>query len=186
MKKIKEEVIEEIIEDPLDDSEIRHYLPEAKILKYSELVKYRDINELLSKPIDYAIILYQDSESSGHWICLLKYEDVIEYFDSYGFKPDSPLYWTPCLTRRKIGVVIPYITRLFNRVSHPQYVIYNPICYQEEKDNINTCGRHCIYRIQKLINDNLDLSEYYKLMVFLKKKYKMNADEIVSSVITIT
>ena len=69
------EEIEEVMEEPLDDAEIRFYLPDAKILKYSELAKYRNINELLPENTDYAIILYLDEENKGHWTAVLKYDN---------------------------------------------------------------------------------------------------------------
>jgi hypothetical protein len=64
----------EIIEDPLDDAEIKYYLGQkAKILKYSELAKYKSIDELLPNEKDFAVLLYEESPNVGHWVCLLKY-----------------------------------------------------------------------------------------------------------------
>jgi hypothetical protein len=30
-------------------------------------------------------------------------------------------------------------------------VVYNPIKYQEDEEDINTCGRHCVFRILNLM-----------------------------------
>lgn len=177
------EEIKDVEEQPMDDQDIRFYLPDAKILKYTDLKNYNDINQLLPEPIDYVILLYLDAPNKGHWTALLKYHKFIEFFDPYGLKPDSELKWVDCNTRIKLGTVIPFITRLFNKVKDNQIVVYNPFKYQKEKSDINTCGRHCVYRILKMIDYKMNLEQYYKHMQFLKKKYKISFDEIVSTMI---
>jgi hypothetical protein len=45
---------------PMSDEDIRKVLgSNVKILKYSELANYNNINELLSKPVDAVVILYE-------------------------------------------------------------------------------------------------------------------------------
>lgn len=179
------EEIEEKIEDPLDDEEIREYLPDAKILTYKQLSKYQNINQLLPDPIDYAIILYLDEPNKGHWTAILKYDNKFEMFDPYGIKTlDQQLNWVPCTMRIKLGVSVPYITRLFNSIKKPQKGILSTFEYQDDKDNVNTCGRHVVYRILKMLNDKMDIEEYYKHMKKLRKEFNLTYDEIVSTNIT--
>ena len=59
--KVDENKLDEIIEESLGDDDIRQYLPNATILKYSDLCKYNDIDEIIPNEKDYAIILYEDS-----------------------------------------------------------------------------------------------------------------------------
>lgn len=179
-----DEKLEEIIEDPLGDDDIRHYLPSAKIMKYSELSNYKSIDDLLPNHKDYVIILYEDSPNKGHWTCVCKYKPYIEFFDSYGGSPDSQLGWTPCSIRKELNQSKTYLTDLFNKCKYK--VIYNPIKYQEEADNINSCGRHCVFRVLNLIKKDCDLAKYYKLMKALKEEYGLTYDEIVSEYIDIT
>ena len=54
------EEIKDVEEQPMDDQDIRFYLPDAKILKYTDLRNYNDINQLLPEPIDYVILLIKD------------------------------------------------------------------------------------------------------------------------------
>jgi hypothetical protein len=76
----------------MDDTDIRFYLPDVKILTYSELTNIKKIEDLLPRHKSYFILLYPvQSEQSGHWVCLTRYSKTIEYFDSYGLKPDVPL-----------------------------------------------------------------------------------------------
>jgi hypothetical protein len=175
------EEIKEVIEDPIDDSEIREYLPDAKILTYKELSKYRNINELLPDNKDYAIILYLDEPNKGHWTALLKYNNTFEMFDPYGLKElDEELKWVPCPQRIKLGVAIPYMTRLFNTIKKPQKGILSTFEYQDEKSSVASCGRHCVYRILKLMQDDMDIEQYYNHMKDLRKKYNLTYDQIVS------
>ena len=55
------EELKDIIADPLDDLEIRHYLPHAKIITYNELSRYKSINQLLPGETDYVIILLDEA-----------------------------------------------------------------------------------------------------------------------------
>jgi hypothetical protein len=185
-KELKEEINEEKRE-PMDDSDIRDFLPDVKIMRYADLKDYKTIQELLPNDIDYCIILYQESENKGHWVAVLRYNNTFEFFDPYSSpngEIDEPLLWTPCLMRMKLGVGIPFMTRLFNNIDQTKYkAIYNPIKYQILKDDVNSCGRHCTFRILNLIKKNRDLEMYYKHMVKLSKKYKLNFDDIVTAMI---
>ena len=63
-----------LIHKALSDSDIRRILGhDTKIIKYSELAQFTDLNELLPNPLDYCIILYEDDVDRGHWVGLSKY-----------------------------------------------------------------------------------------------------------------
>ena len=160
--------IKMVIKDPLGDDEIRKYLPDAKIVKYSEMNKYNSIDEILPNERDYCIFLYEESKNNGHWCCILKHNDVFEYFDSYGGEPDEPLAWTSCGKRRELNELYPHLSTLLSQT--PNEVVYNPIKYQAESPLVNTCGRHSILRILKMLKNDMDLSSYYKFMKKQKKK----------------
>ena len=64
------------------DTDTRFYLPDAKILTYSELSNIKKIEDLLPRHKSYFILLYPvQSESSGHWVCLTRFSKMIEYYD---------------------------------------------------------------------------------------------------------
>jgi len=173
-----DEKTEEIIEEPLGDDDIRRYLPNAKIMKYSELARYNNIDELLPKDKDYAIILYEDSPNKGHWTAILKYKPYIEYFDSYGGKPDNPLNWVPTAEKIKLGANKKLLSGLLDKYSGE--VVYNPTKFQGDGNDINTCGRHCVFRIKNLMDCNRNLSNYYTLMKEIKADSGNDYDEIIS------
>lgn len=176
--KINKDKINKIIVDPLDDSEIRDYLDPVKILKYSDLKNYKSIEELLPNDKSYIIILVEQSFNNGHWICISRFNNIIEYFDSYGLAPSQNLKWNDCELNKELGQGFKYLNYLFDNTK--LNVIYNPIEYQGESSNINTCGRHCIFRILMMVANNMNLNKYYKFMKSIKDKYKKSYDEIVS------
>jgi len=181
------EKLQEIIADPLDDSEIRHYLPNAKIIKYSELSRVQSITQFLPNETDYAIILYEDSPNNGHWTALLRYpkgkNGTIEFFDPYGNMFDKQLSWTSLQNRQKLGQGRKLLTPLLDCCV--QQVIYNPVKYQQDGGHINDCGRHCIFRILCLIKKGMDLDDYFEYMKRLELEMRLPPDGIVSSQIDI-
>jgi len=174
----------ENIQNPLGDSEIHKYLPDCPIYTTQELKKFTNINQILKKPIDYCIILFQDSENTGHWVCLLKYHNIIEFFDSYGQSPDEVYNYTPKNIRQSLGIENNHLTNLLKKSKFD--IIYNTEKYQHDNKNymdINTCGRHCIYRILNLIGKGKTAPEYFKFMKQMKNKFKIPYDIIVSNLI---
>ena len=84
--------VRKLIYKARSDSDIRTILgANTKILKYSELASVGNLDELLPRLVDHCIILYEESLNRRHWVALLKYNDMLEHFDSYGIKPDSEL-----------------------------------------------------------------------------------------------
>ncbi len=179
----KDRITDKLIKTPLGDDDIQKYLPNSKIMKYSELQKYNKIEDLLKHNKDFVFILIEDSRNKGHWVSLLRYDPYLEYFDSYGGKVDGPLNWISKAQRIKLNQDKKLLSNLFNKTK--MKVIYNPIDYQEDNmnKNINTCGRHAVFRVKNLIDCNRDLGAYYNLMGGIKRESGNSYDEIVSHLI---
>ena len=118
-----------------------------KILKYSELKNYNTMDELLPNEKDYKIILTESEINSGHWCCILKYNNTIEWFDSYGVKPDGELNFISAGMRKILGEDKHYLSKLIKTIKSPDKFIYNKKKLQVLKDGINTCGRWSILRL---------------------------------------
>jgi hypothetical protein len=171
----------EVQGNSISDVELKKYLPDAKILMYPDLKHYETIEQVLPNNKSYAIILYLESEGSGHWISIKRMRKSIQVFCSYGTPVDGQLEWYPMAIREQLDEVTPYLSNLLNKTK--LNVVYNDVDYQKDRGNnkIATCGRHVIYNIQKFLNDDMDLDKYYKHMKALQKKDKKSFDEIVSS-----
>jgi len=172
-------VVEETIEEPMDDGDIRQYLPNAKIMRYSALAKLSDIEQLLPKDKSYVFLLYEQTPGSGHWVALMRYGNTIEFFCSYGSKIDAPLRWNNPRDNAMLGQSKSYLSMLLNKAKGKFRSIYNPVAYQSSKQGVATCGAWDVMRINQLINHNQDLHEFHDYMESVKKETGLTYDEIV-------
>ena len=145
----------------IDDSDIRYYLPDARIM--NELSEIQNITDLLPKHKSYVIILCPvNSDTDGHWVCLTRYRQTIEYFDSYGGKPDVPLSWG------KYNNTPHYLSKLLGKTN--LRVTYNTIDFQNNKDfTISTCGAFAVFRILTLFEMNANLEKNNVVLQTLKE-----------------
>jgi hypothetical protein len=185
MNPIELKEIGEDIEKPMGDGDIRKYLPNIKIITNKQLNKYNNIEDIFNKKknIDSIIILFLDGHNTGHWVALSRYGNVIEFFDSYGNSPQKVYNFVPKQIRQKLGTGHNKLCELLNNTE--KQVIYNPVKYQEDNKDfvaINTCGRHCCFRILKL-KKGLSLPQYYELMKKAKEETKLPYDAIVAKLI---
>ena len=145
----------------------------CRIIKYSDLMFISSIDEILD--VDGSIIiLYQKTSNSGHF-CLLtnKYkEGSLYFFDPYGYYIDDELKLSDFQIRNMNGIEVPHLTHLIENSNYD--LIVNKIKYQEFKEHVNTCGRHCVTRLNYI---NLSDEEYNN---FLKKNSHYNPDFWVS------
>jgi hypothetical protein len=176
-----------ITKKPMSDSDITYYFPDAKIKNTSELAKYNTIEELFpNNKLDYLFLLYRQTPYFGHWCLLVRRGKRISYFDPYGIKYDKALNWVPLRKRITLGEM-PYVTKLLNEAHSRGYTIdWNPFDFQSKKiKGMSTCGRHCCFRLKTIIDYDMDIGDYMKLMKYLKKKSGQTYDEIVADLINI-
>ena len=143
------------------------------------MAEYSDLDGLLPKLKDYAIILYAEDGNIGHWVGLLKYGNLYEFFDSYGLMPGTELKWVNLKTRRTLNEATPCLTNILKQ----ERCIYNHIRYQDLGSFAQTCGSHTVRRIYRLLTNSLGLGEYHKFMKELKEESKFNYDLTVSTFI---
>ena len=163
---------------PLSDDDILKILPDCRIIKYNEFRAFHSLNDVLKSDKDYLIFLYEQSRNSGHWNCILRYNNIFEIFDPYGIAPDRQLKWVPQHMRKLLNETEPWLTDLIDNTSNR--VIHNSVKYQREDPDISTCGDHCCYRIYMYLNHGYNLDDYYKHMKQAKEKTKLSFDEIVA------
>jgi hypothetical protein len=190
--KQEKKIERQLIASPLGDDDIKYYLPNAKIIKYSDLKNYKTIEELLPKNKSYAVILYENKPNCGHWVCIMRYkdknDDIIEFFDSLADDgtPDSQLKWISKEQNKILGQGKNLLTNLLNNTNLT--VIFNKLKFQSEGnkkdgDNINTCGKHCVLRIRHLLDCDHNLKDYIKYMNDIKKESKNTFDQIITHLV---
>ena len=152
----------------MDDTDIKHYLPRAKILTYNQLANVKTIEKLLPKHESYFILLYPvETTTNGHWVCMTRYDKTLEYFDSYGLPPDKPLDWG------QFKQTPHYLSQLLAKTK--LRIHYNTIDFQNKRDyTISTCGAFVVFRILTLTEMNLNLE---KNNIMLKTLKETNEDK---------
>jgi hypothetical protein len=172
-------LVEETIEEPMDDGDIRQYFPNAKIMRYSGLAKLSDIEQLLPTDKSFVFLLYENTPGSGHWVVVMRYGRTIEFFCSYGSNIDVPLRWQNPKDNAMLGQRQPYLSILLNKAKDRFRIIHNPVSYQSKKDGVATCGAWDVMRVNQMKNHNQDLQEFHDYMEQVKKETGLTYDEIV-------
>jgi hypothetical protein len=153
---------EDIKSYPLTETDMRKVIPTLGIKSYTDLLDATSIDDVLDEKGRLMLLYLTEDQSTGHWVCLLKLRDkpIIEYFDPYGgFRPDGEKKWLSLAKQREFGQDTDHLTKLLK--NSPYTVKSNAIPFQKEKDDNNTCGRHCLAR---LYFKHLDLPQYAELV----------------------
>jgi hypothetical protein len=136
-----------------DEDILRITNHKCKVLLYSDLEQYDDIDSMLA-PHGAAVVLYQLEQSVGHWVTIIKHGSKhIEVFDPYALKIDQELQFSQYNLRRHNGMKVPHLSHLLD--SSPYIVTYNDVQLQQFKHHVNTCGRWCALRV-RFRSDSLD------------------------------
>lgn len=139
--------------NPLNGDQMLAAIPNAKLITYHDLKRRRKIDRVVSttKPV---ILLYPQFETAttitGHWVCLFRNSQGLNYFDSYGYKPDA--FWKKD----------PKLVKLLQTCKGPME--YNEHCYQGKDTEV--CGRYVIFRLMKQDKTN---EEFRSMMNLLKQ-----------------
>jgi hypothetical protein len=169
------------VKTPLTDGDLERYFGSGKnseVMKYSELANYRTIDDLLPLSIDFRIVLVEQEKNIGHWVCILKYKNVIESFNSYGKDIDRQKDTFGAIKNRLLGQQTDYLTKLVKKSKY-KYVI-NKTPFQSKEEGINTCGRWCILRIIAMKDLFMDLEQFKEMVIKGCKDLNVEPDALVS------
>ena len=131
----------------MSDADFERWGLRDKIIKYSDLKNYESINDLLTEPVDCRIILIESSKNCGHWTAILKYKDILEWFNSYGTGTGYDFNFIPSTVYRMLGQGRNDLLELMRKKDPSQKLYYNKKRLQSNAEGINTCGRWVVARI---------------------------------------
>lgn len=151
----------------LSGLEMKYLNPDAKLLKYTDLYKYRTIEEVFGNYKKVIILYLIQSNTSGHWTCLFKNKKGINFFDSYGVPVDYEMELLSPAKRKRLNQEQDYLN---NMLKHKR-VIFNNITYQDR--DTATCGCFVSHRLYYSHLDN-----YQYLDLFFKSE--QDPDDLVS------
>jgi hypothetical protein len=169
------------IKKPMTDGDLEKYTGVKKedIIKYADLKNYPKITDLLPDEKDFRIILIEDKYNSGHWVCVMRNGNNIEYFNSYGAKYDYEWKFINRMMRVCLGEDTNEMTRLMEQAEKDGFKIdYNKHRFQKLANSVQTCGRWVIFRIE-CFKMGFDNGQFKELIDKLKKN---TDDEIGGSV----
>nr|WPF46660.1 MAG: putative cysteine protease [Lake Baikal virophage 8] len=180
--------IKQRISKPMTDGDLEKYTGVKKedIIKYSDLKNYPKITDLLPEQKDFRIILIEDKHNSGHWVCILRDGKKIEYWNSYGCRPDYEWRFIPRMMRVCLGQEENEMTRLLDQAESDGFTTsYNKYRFQKLANAVQTCGRWVIFRIE-CFKMGFNNEQFKELVERLKKSVEeeisggVSADYIVS------
>ena len=137
---------------PLNGLEMAILCPDAKMVKYTDLYNYTNVKELFGEYKKIVILYLIQNNASGHWTCLFKNKDGINFFDSYGVPMDYEFQILTPAKRQQLHEEQDYLQELLANVK----VIFNNITYQ--KQGTATCGCFVAHR---LYHSRLTNKEYF-------------------------
>jgi hypothetical protein len=146
---------------------------EHHIIKYSELANYNNIEELLPNDKDYKIILVETKRNSGHWTAVIRNKNVIEYFDSYGIRPDGEFRFISMIMQKLLGESKHFLSKLLKDTKLK--VEWNNIEFQQDGSNVCTCGRW-VSLFLKMSLMGYSLNAFQEFMKKNKHIYKVPFD----------
>lgn len=154
---------------------IKAFDNKVKIVVYSDLPKYKNLDQLLD-PYGRVVILYETNDiDNGHYTCLFRNKNGINYFDSYGMKIEKPLDYFGDGIKEKTGSNNNYLNKLLYQDKYKIY--YNNHRLQTFGSGIATCGRWCIIR---MFYPDIDENAFYKLFKESSDESGISMDNIVT------
>jgi hypothetical protein len=144
----------------LSDSDMKRVIPTLKVMSYPELLKAKSLDDVLDEKGRLMLLYLTENQNTGHWVCLLKRANVVEFFDPYGgYGPDGESEWLSEDALEEFGQDTHHLSKLIR--ASPYKLVVNKTPFQKDKNDNNTCGRHCLCR---LYMKHLSLAEYTKMV----------------------
>ncbi len=162
LKPIDEDVLIGRIETSLTNSDIERYFPGLQTLKYSELNSLTNIDELLPNDKDFKIILIEQDNNVGHWVCIMKNGNTIEYFNPYGTRVDNDKKWIGKVKNMLLNQHDDVLSELMEQSKYK--CVYSKTRFQKLNPKINTCGRWCILRLICLKDMDMNIKQFKKFI----------------------
>ena len=190
LKKIKKnkalEEMKRTLGYSLSDADIRHILGQGtKIIEFKDMDMFKTIYDLLPNEKDFAIVLVEQKDNSGHWVMLLRDGNRIEQFDSYGVTLETELNFVSQAMNRMLGQSKQEFHTLMKTIDDEDELVFNKSRLQSEDPTIATCGRHCCLRAL-MHNLGYSLEEYLQFLDDHHEETGLPIDVIVCKFVPLT
>jgi hypothetical protein len=146
---------------------------------------FKTIYDLLPNEKDFAIVLVEQKDNSGHWVMLLRDGNRIEQFDSYGVTLETELNFVSQAMNRMLGQSKQEFHTLMKTIDDEDELVFNKSRLQSEDPTIATCGRHCCLRAL-MHNLGYSLEEYLQFLDDHHEETGLPIDVIVCKFVPLT
>lgn len=164
----------------------------CNVLKYPELSRFNDINEVFEEgsslynhlmpdlPFDEntCILLYMTRPNFGHWCTIKRFDDRIDFLDPYGDQVDDQLDFINKKFRDSSNQDRAHLCRLLLK-SPGREVHYNDLPIQLLDSMTATCGRYAAL----FLKHDLHVEDFVNQLVDASLKYRVPIDDIVSYIV---
>lgn len=148
----------------LSEDDMRALLPGVRVVSYPELSSFSRIEDAMDQIGRVVILFLTTGLSQGHWITVHANPNthVMEFFDSYGLRPDGERKWLSHSKLVELHEKDATLTHMLDDANNRGWkVVYNPYHFQREDDDSETCGRHVAVR---LLHGGIDIKRYKALV----------------------
>lgn len=162
---------------PMSNEDIKSFLgKKVATLSYNQLGEIDNLDKALNA-VPFLFVLYEYKPNYGHWTCILRSINkqgapCIEFFDSYGSKPDSQLGGFSPEIRNEYGMSFPLVAKLLLESKYP--IEYNNHKLQKHNSKIQTCGR---WGMLRCMFHDMHIDEFAKMF---QNKKKYSPDQLVT------
>lgn len=169
-------VLDEAKNTPLSGDDLQRICP-GKVILVRDLPKYKNIDELLGDELS-CYLLYEINEPNvGHWCCLSRHGNIVEFFDPYSGKPDSQLEY---IDDDFASVTGQDQRRLTHMLIDCEYdVAYNEFGFQRFDNKTKNCGRWVGMRC--LLKD-MPLGDFNQLFL---ENYEDGGSDYIATLVTL-
>ena len=132
----------------------------CRIVAYEELENCQSIDECFQGK-EGLILLYQKTNSEGHWCLLFKQnQNTLSFYDPLSFQLDEELKFSDYNLRIHNGVQTPHLTALIDKSNYK--LIQNKTKFQKMESDINTCGRWVSVRFRMRSYSNKEFESLFE------------------------
>ena len=135
------------------------------VMSYLELPMYPTIEEALGYYQMKIIHFPTKSRTNGHYTAVWIYQNVLHFYDSYGFSITKDIYLSDYLTHATGEKTYNYLLHFVEDwKKRGGTVDINSFPHQSITDpNISTCGRHCIVRLYHYRLSNVNYNKFLRM-----------------------
>jgi hypothetical protein len=171
----------------LSSSDIKRILGnDIKIIPYPDLKKYNNIEDIFDTKGRCVLFLIENKNGineNGHWQCIFRTGETINFFDSYGLAPNAWNKYISKTIQSKLNEIAgTMLMPLLKKASDKGFkIFYNHVKLQKMANDVNTCGDFVSTR---LIKKDLSHYQFIEFLNNLKQSYNVKTfDEAVSKYI---